>query len=210
MEFTPPDTQQQNGRVEQTFVTLYGRVKGILNASNLPKFKRNKLWAKCARSAKYAKKLSVKVGKDVESQEEVLTAESAAQSGRDMARFGMEEMTIDQVFSNDYAFFVQDAIMENVDPEKMEEPVKSDREMELFNEVKNSKTHLVDLLDSTIRNDERLAELDRLIKHIVWKLKEEVPENFQDAYNHPDGKIRAKWRAGICKEFLDMIARGVW
>ena len=66
-------------------------------------------------------------------QEDVLTAEFAAQPGRDMATFGMEETTIEQAFSNDY---VRDAIMENVDPEKMEEPVKNDREMELFNELK--------------------------------------------------------------------------
>ena len=139
------------------------------------------------------------------------TAESAAQSGRDMATFGLEQ-TIDQLFG-DFALFVRDAMMESVDPEvKMEEPVKNDREMELFNQVKNSKTHLVDLLDATIRNDERMKESDRLIKlkHIVSKLKEEMPESFQEAYNHPDEKLRAKWRAGIRKEFHDMIVRKVW
>jgi hypothetical protein len=41
-------------------------------------------------------------------------------------------------------------------------------------------------------------------------LKANIPENFQEAYNHPDDKLHAKWRAGIHKEFHDMIARGVW
>jgi Reverse transcriptase (RNA-dependent DNA polymerase) len=67
-------------------------------------------------------------------------------------------------------------------------------------------------LDATIRNDSKMKESDRLIKmkHIVSKLKGDIPENFQDAYNHPDEKLRAKWRAAIRKEFRDMIKRGVW
>ena len=58
-------------------------------------------------------------------------------------------------------------------------------------------------------NEYRIGSFDCLIKlkHMVSKSKEEVPENFQDAYNHPDEKIRAKWRAGIRKEFHDMIGR---
>ena len=36
----------------------------MLNASNLPKFRRNKLWAECARSATDAENISVKVGKE--------------------------------------------------------------------------------------------------------------------------------------------------
>ena len=64
----------------------------------------------------------------------------------------------DEVFSNDYAFFVRDAIMEILRKWKSQSKVtgKIDREMELFNEVKNSKAHLVDLMDSTIQNDERI------------------------------------------------------
>jgi hypothetical protein len=119
------------------------------------------------------------------------TAESTTQSGRDMATFGLEEM-IDQLFASDFAFFVCDAMMEmqkeNQDPEvKMEEQVKNNKELRLFNEVKNSKTHLVDLLDATIRNDLKMKESDCLIKlkHIVSKLKEDIPENFQEAHNHP-------------------------
>lgn len=36
------------------------------------------------------------------------------------------------------------------------------------------------------------------------------PRNFQEAWNHPDPKIRELWRAAIKKEFHDMIKRGVW
>jgi hypothetical protein len=48
------------------------------------------------------------------------------------------------------------------------------------------------------------------MKHIISKLKDDIPETFQQAYNHPDEKIRLKWRVGIKKEFHDMIKHGVW
>jgi hypothetical protein len=41
-------------------------------------------------------------------------------------------------------------------------------------------------------------------------LKDDIPETFQKAYNHPDEKIRTKWRETIKKDFHDMIKRGVW
>ena len=87
-----------------------------------------------------------------------------------------------------------------------------DKETKLLAEVNGSNKHIIDLLDETIRNDNKLKESDRLIKlkHIISKLKDDMPENFQQAYNHPDEKIRTKWRAGIRKEFHDMIKRGVW
>ena len=35
-----------------------------------------------------------------------------------------------------------------------------------------------------------------------------MPTNFEEAFNHPDPKIRAKWRAGIAKEFLKDERKG--
>jgi hypothetical protein len=95
--------------------------------------------------------------------EESESAESAAQLGRDMATFGLEEM-IDQLFAS-------------------EEQVKSNMETRLFNEVNRLKTHLVDLLDATIRNDSKMKESDHPIKlkHIISKLKKDIPKNFQEA-----------------------------
>ena len=132
-----------------------------------------------------------------------------AQSGRDMASFGFDQ-TIDQLFG-DFAFFVRESMMEQ-DIEMEDAPGIDVQEKKLLEEVNNSKLHIIDLLDETIRNDKKLKESDRLIKlkHIISKLKEDMPDNFQQAYNHPDEKIRAKWREGIKKEFHDMIKRGVW
>ena len=133
-----------------------------------------------------------------------------AQSGRDKASIVMDE-TMDQLFG-DFALFVRETMMKEQDIEMEDTPPMDDNEEKLLKEVNNSKQHLIDLLDETIQNDKKLKESDRLIKlkHIISKLKEDIPENFQQAYNHPDEKIRAKWREGIKKEFHDMIKRGVW
>jgi hypothetical protein len=77
-----------------------------------------------------------------------------------MATFGLEE-TIDHLFASHFAFFVCDAMMEmqkenhGLEIIKMEEQVKNNLEARLFNEVNRSRTHLVDLLDATIRNDSK-------------------------------------------------------
>jgi len=45
----------------------------------------------------------------------------------------------------------------------------------------------------------------------LWQqLKEKVPENFNEVWNHPDITIREKWCAAMKKEFHNKIRRGVW
>jgi hypothetical protein len=51
VEFTTPNTPQQNGQVERSFATLWGRVRSMLNDSGVPEELRNKLWAECALTA---------------------------------------------------------------------------------------------------------------------------------------------------------------
>ena len=51
MEYTSPNTPQQNGRVERKFATLYGRVRSMFNAAMLDGDMRNGLWAECANTA---------------------------------------------------------------------------------------------------------------------------------------------------------------
>ena len=93
-----------------------------------------------------------------------------AQSGRDMASFGLDG-TIDQLFG-DFALFVRENLMDqenhsNVEVETV--PEVDDNETKLLLEVNTSKQHIIDLLDETIRNDRKMKESDRLIKlkHIV-------------------------------------------
>ena len=47
-EFTAPNTPQQNGRVERKFATLYGKIRSLMNAANLPKVLCQSLWAHAA------------------------------------------------------------------------------------------------------------------------------------------------------------------
>ena len=44
-EYTVPNTPQQNGRDARKFVTLYGRVRSMLNWARLTKHLRGKMWA---------------------------------------------------------------------------------------------------------------------------------------------------------------------
>ena len=138
--------------------------------------------------------------------------DTAAPSGRDVANLSVDAM-MDQLSFGDFALFVREVLLDDRDEIQVEEPPKmNDAETKYLNEVNNTKKNLVDLLDETIRNDKKMAESERLIllKHIISKLKEDLPDSFQEAWNHPDLKIRAKWREGIRKEFRDMIRRGVW
>jgi len=40
--------------------------------------------------------------------------------------------------------------------------------------------------------------------------KNDEPRNFQQAWYHQNKEKRQNWRVAICKEFNDMIRRGVW
>jgi hypothetical protein len=47
-EFTPPNSPQQNGRIERKFATLNGKCRAMLNAAEFNKEIRHKMWAYCA------------------------------------------------------------------------------------------------------------------------------------------------------------------
>ena len=50
LEFTAPNTPQQNGLVERSFGYLYGMVRATLNGLNLEnKCEKTGFWAECAR-----------------------------------------------------------------------------------------------------------------------------------------------------------------
>jgi hypothetical protein len=51
MEHTSPETPEQNGQVESSFATLWGRVRTMLNRSGVTQEVREKLWAGCALTA---------------------------------------------------------------------------------------------------------------------------------------------------------------
>jgi hypothetical protein len=49
-----------------------------------------------------------------------------------------------------------------------------------------------------------------LMRNVVMKLKEQEATTFDEAFNHPNLKLRAKYREGIHKEFRKMTERKVW
>ena len=50
-EFTAPGTPQQNGAIERSFATLYGKVRAMLNGAGFDATTRGKLWAEAANCA---------------------------------------------------------------------------------------------------------------------------------------------------------------
>jgi hypothetical protein len=51
VEFTSPNTLEQNGQVESCFAKLWRRVRAMLNNSGVEKDFRNELWAECGSTA---------------------------------------------------------------------------------------------------------------------------------------------------------------
>jgi hypothetical protein len=47
-EFTAPGTPEENGKVERTYATLWGRARAVLNTANLSAEMRSGLWTECA------------------------------------------------------------------------------------------------------------------------------------------------------------------
>ena len=59
-EFTSRETPQQNGKVEQAFAILFGRVRALMTNAGFEKVKREVLWAECAATATKLDNLLVK------------------------------------------------------------------------------------------------------------------------------------------------------
>jgi hypothetical protein len=52
-EYSGPRTPQRNGKVERKFQTLYGRIRAMMNDSEIDGEFRDGLWAECASTATY-------------------------------------------------------------------------------------------------------------------------------------------------------------
>jgi hypothetical protein len=64
MEYTSPETPEQNGQVERSFATLWGRVRSMLNRSGVTQDLKGKIWAECASTdTKLSNLISRKDGK---------------------------------------------------------------------------------------------------------------------------------------------------
>merc|ERR1712115_164360 len=55
------------------------------------------------------------------------------------------------------------------------------------------------------------SEHSKQMKDVVMELRKDgMPQRFRDAWDHPDPKVREKWRKGIKLEFKKMNERKVW
>ena len=130
------------------------------------------------------------------------TSPTAAQSGRD--ENNAMYMAIDQLFG-EFAFFVRHTLLATSTNEDLmllnrsemnnnKETNKNDERIK--KEIEDSKIHIIQLLEAAMNNDGNWPESERLmrLKHIVSKLNEDKPENFQEAWHHPDKKFRTNWR----------------
>ena len=62
-KYTVPRTPQQNGLVERTFATLYGRIRSMMNGANIPRAERDKKQAECAATTTKLEAIITKDGK---------------------------------------------------------------------------------------------------------------------------------------------------
>ncbi len=78
---------------------------------------------------------------------------------------------------------------------------------------KSSDLHILDGLDYL--NDDKIEtkEYTRsgLFKEYVLELKGILPTSYDEAWSHPDGNFRERWRIGIQKELKSLVnVRKVW
>ena len=99
----------------------------------------------------------------------------------------------------DFAFFVRSANVEKkpATQKVVELPDDDDKLLEL-------------LTKATLGRNMNEEESSNLLRSVVGKLKETKPDTFQQAYNHPNLKMKELWRKSIKKEFHSMIVRQVW
>jgi hypothetical protein len=85
-EFSGPKTPQRNGKVEQKFQTLYGRIRAMFNDAGIKGDFRKGLWAECASTATFYDNIIVKTNQN-KSPLELMFKEKAKESNN-LRKFG--------------------------------------------------------------------------------------------------------------------------
>ena len=116
--------------------------------------------------------------------------------------------TVEHLYG-DLALFSTDDIVKD----KSEEPAFVSEGQELLKlRNKLEGMHIVDRLEY-VNGSSEINEIDKstVLREIVQELKDQLPQSYDEAWNHPDPKLRALWRASIRKELKSLIhVRKVW
>ena len=110
---------------------------------------------------------------------------------------------MDHLF-DDFAFYMRETTMAAV------ETTKSNDSDDLRNKLRQM--HILDALDY-LRNDDNnipMKQRDECLREVVLILKSELPKSYKEAWDHPDPKMRARWRNAFKKETGSMGTRKVW
>jgi hypothetical protein len=131
--------------------------------------------------------------------------EKEGNNEEDLGNVAMDR-TIQHLFGN-LALFVKDTMLETKEANDDQMTQKVNQvELQHFKDV-------VDQLDWLMGPDHGLLQ-DRhafLMQHVVMQIKEQEATTYDhEAWNHPNLKIRKKYRDGIHKEFRKMNERKVW
>ena len=132
------------------------------------------------------------LGREVAGNEEPNRVENIGEGGL---------LAMDHLFA-DFAFYMRENDMGDV--------VSNKQAMELRDKLKQM--HVLDAMEylESKDNDVPTKQRDELLRDIVLSLKSEIPKSYKEAWDHPDPKMRARWRSAFKKELDSMEKRDVW
>lgn len=68
----------------------------------------------------------------------------------------------------------------------------------------------LDYLESDKNNHMSMQQRDDHVRRVVLSLKAKIPKTYKEAWDHPDPKMRTRWRKAFEKELSSMDKRNVW
>jgi len=112
---------------------------------------------------------------------------------------------MDHLFG-DFAFYVRE--------NDLDEMVLKTRDGNDTNRIRDDlkKMHILDALDMLVENKINIpiSQRDEILREIVLELKANLPKSYKEAWDHPDPKMRMRWRKAFGKEKDSMMKRKVW
>jgi len=111
---------------------------------------------------------------------------------------------MDHLFG-DFAFYMRENDMGEIGTTD-----SANMDNNLSNKLKGM--HILDALDYLKSGSCKIStqKRDEYLRDIVLRLKAMLPKSYKEAWDHPDPKMRARWRQAFGKEVGSMNKRSVW